>query len=275
MLGWLQSDGVDSGVALAIDVQISPAVRSWPELRDLAQAAEVGGYGAFWAFDHLAGASLHGDRMLETFTLLGALAVSTTTLELGTLVANVNNRTPALLAVAAASVDAIAGRQVYLGLGAGAPPHSRWSGEMRAVGQPVGATAAERHAHLAATLDLLERVYDPGRPPELATFPLPARRPWVLVGVNSVALAEVAGRRTDGVNVGWDHPRRDELLAAAVGARGGRPGFLLTAWTFWSPELLDPASAPRRAMAERRLDRLILTVPAGIGERELAAPLVG
>ena len=256
-------------MALTLDVQFNPARLSWPELRDLAQAADASGYGAVWAFDHLAGSSLRGASMMEAFTLLGALATVTSRLELGTMVANVHNRTPATLAVAAATLTAIAGRPVHLGLGAGSAPDSRWSAEMRAVGQPVPPTAAARHERLVEVLDVLARLYDPARADELATFPLPRPRPTVLLGVNGLALATLAGRRADGVNVGWEHPRRDELLATAVAARGDRHGFLLTAWTTWASELLDADHPQRQAMAACDLDRLVLVVPAGVTPGEL------
>ena len=223
-----------------LDLQLNPSTGPWTDLRDRACAAEAAGYGARWTFDHLGGLSLRGDTMFESFTLLGALAASTATIELGVLVANVFNRTPALLGVAAATLEAIADRPVHLGLGAGAAPDSRWSAEMRAVGQPVAATVGARHERVADTLDVLDRLYDPGRDTALATFPLPRRRPTVVLGVNGVTLAELAGRRADGVNVGWEHPRRDELLDVARRARGDRPGFVVTTWLGWEPELLDP-----------------------------------
>lgn len=258
-------------MAPVLDVQFNPATTGWPELRERALAAEAAGYGAVWAFDHLAGGSLRGDTMLETFTLLGALAATTATIELGTMVANVHHRTPAVLAVAVASLDAIADRQIHLGLGAGAAPASRWSAEMHAIGQPVAATMTERHERVVDTLDVLDRMYDPGRDDSLATFPLPRRRPRVLLGINGPALAELAGRRADGVNVGWDHPRRDELLDIALAARGERRGFVLTTWTRWTPELLDPDHPTRRAMAH--LDRVVLVVPSTVDADTLATPL--
>ena len=93
----------------------------------------------------------------------------------------------------------------------------------------------------------------------------------VVLGANGPALAALAGRRADGVNVGWDHPRRDELLAAAVAARGGRrDGFELSTWTTWAPELLDPDQPQRRAMAAAGLDRLVLVVPAGVGPDDVS-----
>lgn len=260
-------------VGIAVDVQLNPARADWPQLRDMALAAEAAGYRAVWAYDHLAGATIGGATMLETFSLLGAIAVTTTTIELGTLVVNVNNRTPALLAVAAASIVAISGRHLFLGLGAGTSPTSRWAAEMHAVGQPVIERMAERHARLGAVLDVLRRIYDPDRPPELATFPRPVPSPTVLVGVNSVALATLAGARADGVNVDWASPRRDDMLGAAIGARGARPGFVLTAWAYWSPELVDPDSSARRLMDERGIDRVILVVPDRVGPGELARPL--
>ena len=225
---------------MIVDVQVNPGRLAWPEIRDLALAAETAGYGAVWTFDHLAGSSVRGSSMLETFTLLGALAVATSRIELGTMVVNVHNRTPATLAVAAASVEAIAERTVHLGLGAGSSPGSRWSAEMRAIGQPVIDTVAGRHARLAEVLDVIGRMYAPDRPAVLDTFPRPRRPIPVVIGATGPALAAFAGRRADGVNIGWDHPRRDELFAAAVDARGGRDGFELSTWLTWSADLLDP-----------------------------------
>jgi hypothetical protein len=77
--------------------------------------------------------------------------------------------------------------------------------------------------------------------------------------VNSVELSTIAGRRAEGVNVAWGHPRRTELLAAATDAAAGRP-FLTTAWTRWSPELFDEEHPTRREMEAAGLDRIILVV---------------
>src|SRR5690606_23959684 len=94
-----------------LDVQFNAATTSWPAIRDGARAAEMAGFGALWVFDHLAGSSLSGSTSLEMFTLLGALAASTERIALGSMVANVYNRQPGVLAVGAASVEAIGGRR--------------------------------------------------------------------------------------------------------------------------------------------------------------------
>ena len=160
-------------VTTILDVQLNQAVLSWPELRDRAEAADTAGYGALWVFDHLAGEFFGGHSMHEAFALLGAVATATSSIELGMLVANVNNRSPATLAVSAATVQAIAGRPFHLGIGAGGPPDSPWSAEMRAVGQRVEPTLAGRHRLVEEALDTIDLLWAADRPPETATFPLP------------------------------------------------------------------------------------------------------
>ena len=73
---------------MKIDIQYSPGTNEWPVLRDAILQAEAEGYDTTWVFDHFDGAMIQGDRpMLECFTLLGALAAATSTIGLGTLVA--------------------------------------------------------------------------------------------------------------------------------------------------------------------------------------------
>jgi alkanesulfonate monooxygenase SsuD/methylene tetrahydromethanopterin reductase-like flavin-dependent oxidoreductase (luciferase family) len=244
-----------------IDVQFNPGRNPWPVLRDATLAAESAGFGAAWAFDHFAGRSIGGADVLDPFTLLGALAATTTSIELGTLVANVANRQPAVHAVAAASVAAIADRQVLLGIGAGSSPRGRFAAEMHVVGQPIEPSLERRHALVERTIDVIEAMWAPDRGEEWATFPLPRRPVPIIVGASSVPLARIAGRRAGGINVAWSQPRRDELLAAArdAFATSGRDGvFAVTVWTRWDDALLDADHPERQAMAERGVDRLVL-----------------
>ena len=240
-----------------VDVQISPTA-GWRVFLDATLAAESAGFGAVWVFDHLAGRSVRAATMYECFTWLGALAVATKSIGLGALVANVWNREPGVLGVAAATVTEMSGRQLLLGLGAGTSPTSPFAGEQIAVGATIRPSLAERHERVEQTLDLLDRMWAPDRGPEFDTFPLPEPRPITVIGVNSTRLAAIAGARADGINVWWSHPRRTEILLAAEQAlTPGRP-FLRTTYEWWDEDLLDPSHPARIEMSEARIDRLVL-----------------
>lgn len=241
-----------------VDLQISPANLTWPELRDAVRRAEDDGFGAFWVFDHLAGQPLLGTTMLDCFSLLGALTELTERIELGTMVVNVWNRQIGTLISAAASVAIMADRPFHLGLGAGANPATRWADEQRAAGASLAPSIEERHARVEATIELARRMWDRDRGEQYATFPLPPRPPTLIIGVNSVRLARLAGRIADGINIQWAHPRKDEFFAAMEEAVVGRP-FLRTAYADYDPALLDPSHPDRIEMAERRVDRLVLS----------------
>ena len=192
--------------------------------------------------------------MIESFTLLGALATVTQRVELGTMVANVWNRQVGTLLSAAGSVARVAGRQFHLGIGAGASPTSRWAIEQHAVGAHVEASLRERHDRVRQVLELSARMWHSDPAPELATFPAPTPPPTRIVGVNSVALSRLAGECADGINLPWRHPRRDEFLAAVNAVVGDRP-FVRTVYTVYDDALLDPDHRDRRLMRERDIDR--------------------
>jgi alkanesulfonate monooxygenase SsuD/methylene tetrahydromethanopterin reductase-like flavin-dependent oxidoreductase (luciferase family) len=223
---------------MKIDIQYSPGANEWPVLRDAILRAEADGYDTTWVFDHFDGAMIEGDRpMLECFTLLGALAAATTTIGLGTLVANVANRYPAVLAAAASSVQRISGGRLTLGLGAGTAPNSKWSSEHVARGIPLKADIAHRHAAVAEQITQIRE--------------LPEATP-IIVGVNSVRLATVAGEIADGINVRMTNERAGEFVKAARQAAGDRP-FEISGWTF------DEVDEAQERAEELGLDRLVLT----------------
>lgn len=80
-----------------------------------AQAADRAGLDLLTIQDHP-----YNKNMLDTWTLLSALAGVTHNIHLGTNVANLPLRPPAMLAKAAASLDVISGGRMELGIGAGA-----------------------------------------------------------------------------------------------------------------------------------------------------------
>ena len=89
-------------------------------LRAVALAAEELGFDAFFRSDHylaMGGAGLPGPT--DSWVTLGALAVETSRIRLGTLVTAATFRLPGPLAIAVAQVDQMSGGRVELGLGAG------------------------------------------------------------------------------------------------------------------------------------------------------------
>jgi len=92
----------------------------FPELIEMAQAAEAVGFDSVWYGDHLIYDLPVGARgPWEAWTTLAAIAATTTTIELGPLVASTSFHAPAMLAKQAATVDAISQGRLIVGLGAG------------------------------------------------------------------------------------------------------------------------------------------------------------
>ena len=92
----------------------------FPELIAMAQTAEAVGFDSVWLGDHLLYDLDVGARgPWEVWTSLAAIAASTSSISIGPLVASTSFHAPAMLAKQAATVDAISGGRLILGLGAG------------------------------------------------------------------------------------------------------------------------------------------------------------
>src|SRR6195952_4328083 len=94
---------------------------TYDDLLAVAQAAEAGGFGAFFRSDHFVSmgdvSGLPGPT--DAWVTLGAIARETSTIRLGTLVTSATFRHPGPLAIAVAQVDEMSGGRVELGLGSG------------------------------------------------------------------------------------------------------------------------------------------------------------
>ena len=105
----------------------------WPEYLAMARAAEDVGFDTLWLGDHLLYRYADGTSRgpWEVWTMLSAIAASTSRIRLGPLVAATAFHAPAMLAKLAATVDEVSGGRLILGLGAG------WNDtEFRAFGFP-------------------------------------------------------------------------------------------------------------------------------------------
>jgi alkanesulfonate monooxygenase SsuD/methylene tetrahydromethanopterin reductase-like flavin-dependent oxidoreductase (luciferase family) len=92
----------------------------FPELLAMARTAEDVGFDSLWLGDHLLYELEVGDRgPWEVWTSLAAIAASTSTIQLGPLVASTSFHAPAMLAKLTTTVDAVAQGRFILGLGAG------------------------------------------------------------------------------------------------------------------------------------------------------------
>jgi probable F420-dependent oxidoreductase len=108
---------------LRIGLQLPEVERPvpWKEMADIARAAEDIGLDSIWVGDHL----LYRDEEegsrgpMEAWSMLAGLAVLTSRITLGPLVAATSFHNPAMLAKKAATVDEMSGGRLVLGLGAG------------------------------------------------------------------------------------------------------------------------------------------------------------
>lgn len=257
---------------ITIDLQVNQGQCSWAQLAEIAHIAENNNYSTLWVADHLSGQVMNAPSMPECFTLLGALAAITSTINIGPLVANVGNRHPGVLASAAATVQNISGGRLVLGLGAGASPTSTFAAEQRALGIAIPATMSERHARLEHTLDVLDELWSPTRDEKFATFEMPCSLPQRILGVNSGALAQIAATRTDGINIRASHPQRAEILKVAqvAATTAGKSGFIVSVWDWFDEALLDASSPARQQLASEGVNKIILLM-RGLPDAKLLA----
>lgn len=102
----------------------------WADMLAVARAAEAAGFDSLWLIDVFLWRLREGTVLgvWECWSLLSALAASTSRIALGTLVTNSLLRNPALVAKMADTVDEISGGRLILGLGAGLAEDSRGVG---------------------------------------------------------------------------------------------------------------------------------------------------
>ena len=170
----------------------------------VAVATEELGFDAFFRSDHFL--ATHGKRGLpgptDSWVTLGALALQTRRIKLGTMVTAATFRLPGPLAIAVAQVDQMSGGRIDLGLGAG-----WYEAEHTAYGIPFP-SVKERFDRLEEQLAIITGLWET---PVAQTFSY-AGTYYQLT--DSPALPKPAQRPRPPVILGGSGPRRTPRLAA-------------------------------------------------------------
>ena len=220
------------GVVVSMAVSDGPGqVPTWPQVRAFTEHAEAVGLDSLWVCDNL----LSGppdDGIHEGWTILAALASSTSRVELGQLVTCTSFRHPALLAKMATTADEVSGGRLILGLGAG-----WYDPEYQAFGYPTDHRVGRFEEAIAIIGPLLrgERVTLAGRYHQVrdaVIHPPPERPIPILVAAKGRRMLRLTARYADAWNTAWFGlpddllQRRLAELNAALGAEGRDPATL-------------------------------------------------
>ena len=254
-----------------IGVQLPEIERAvpWPEMVAMARAAEHAGFDSIWLGDHLLYDLPNGQVRgpWEVWTALAALACVTERVELGPLVASTSFHAPAMLAKLAATVDAISGGRLILGLGAG------WNQrEYTAFGFPYD----KRVSRFAEAFTIIRELVRTGRSDfrgvyyevaECVLDPRPVRPggPPLMLGSVSPRMMRIGLPHVDAWNVWWSDYGNDAEGFAAVRTRvedaieqaGRAPGEVEAT----AAMLVQLPGGDGRLMGETYDDRTVRPVP--------------
>jgi F420-dependent oxidoreductase-like protein len=136
---------------------IDPAAQ-WTAMLDVARAAEDSLFESIWVYDHFHTVPVPTDEAThEAWTLMAAFGAATQRVRLGQMCTCMGYRNPAYLAKVAATVDAVSGGRVEMGIGAGWYEH-----EWRAYGYGFP-RAGQRLAMLDEGVQIMRQLWSTGR----------------------------------------------------------------------------------------------------------------
>ena len=244
---------------------------------ELAGAAEKSGFDLITVMDHFYQIGVVGaedEPMLEAYTTLGALAMKTEKVLLGTMVSGVTYRNPAMLAKIVTTLDVISGGRAVLGIGAAwnESEHGGYGFEF----PPIGL----REDRLEEALTIARAMFIEERPSFTGTYyridralnrPRPIRPggPKILVGGGGEKRTlKVAARFADITNwfggLGEASPKL-AVLDRHCEAIGRDPAEILR--TVSVPVVLVDAERDKAALlAQVPADRRGMVVPATVSE---------
>ncbi len=137
-------------------VGIDPADH-WSVMNGLAQRADAGPWDSVWVYDHFHTTPVPSrEATHEAWTLMSALAATTSRVKLGQMCTAMGYRNPAYLAKVAATVDLISGGRTQMGIGGGWYEH-----EWRAYGYGFP-SAGERLGRLDEGVQIMRQAWTEG-----------------------------------------------------------------------------------------------------------------
>jgi alkanesulfonate monooxygenase SsuD/methylene tetrahydromethanopterin reductase-like flavin-dependent oxidoreductase (luciferase family) len=257
--------GADDSIAreaphtVKTDLLLIPMSARWAQMRAAALAAEEAGFDGLWTWDHLRDPDADGGPGVpEAWTVLTALAEVTRRVALGPLVLNVANRAPALLANMAATMQAVSGGRLLLGLGAGGNRRTPYAVEQAVLAQTVERDAV-RAQRVVDAIGVIRRLWSGN-----SGFLRPEPVPPIIVGGFGPRMADIAGRHADGFNTQAFHPQLDDLVRRARDGHtaSGRDvsRFMVTVFAGLDATWLRADSRARQRLDRVGVDRLILLV---------------
>jgi alkanesulfonate monooxygenase SsuD/methylene tetrahydromethanopterin reductase-like flavin-dependent oxidoreductase (luciferase family) len=191
-----------------------------------ARRLDAAGFAGIWSWDHFMGKGDTTMPVVEGWTILAMAAAATRQVTVGTFVANVMNRHPAVLARMASTLQIASGGRLILGIGIGGAPR-----EHAAYGIDFP-EPKERAARLEEAVAVIRALWtggpvtraSPHYPLHEATaFPVPVPLPAIVIGGETAAGARLAGRIGDGWTAFDDNFEQNlPLYLEAVEASGRR-----------------------------------------------------
>jgi F420-dependent oxidoreductase-like protein len=141
-----------------LDLVGIPVDKHWEVMRGLAEYADGTAWDSLWVYDHFHTVPLPTDEAThEAWTLMAALAATTSRIDLGQMCTAMSYRNPAYLAKVAATTDIISGGRVQMGIGGGWYEH-----EWRAYGYGFP-SAGVRLARLDEGVQIMRDAWRDGR----------------------------------------------------------------------------------------------------------------
>ena len=235
---------------------------TYDQLLAVAHVTEETGFDAFFRSDHYLKimAPEHGPGSTDAWTTLAGLARDTHRIRLGTLVSPVTFRLPGPLAISVATVDAMSGGRVELGLGTG-----WYDGEHEAYGIPYPGLG-DRFDHLEEQLQIVKGLWatPEGSPYSFAgrhysvtdspALPKPVQRPGppiVMGGFGATRTPRLAAEHADEFNAPFarlaDFVAQRDRVRAACEAIGRDPDSMVFSAALVVACGIDDAEVQRRA----------------------------